>query len=165
MDRLRKSPVAPGKHPGSVVADRAFAEQDLKTSVEGLKDYKDRKISEAAKWFFTLDFEKDVETVAMLISKNAESGISPLRIGIELKNREMPARGERAKEQICAATKQEVNVPSQDDDFQSASDNEETGDLKGAEHAIVDLTQIAKELQQEPRSEWVVDDINVTQIF
>ncbi|RUP50416.1 LOW QUALITY PROTEIN: hypothetical protein BC936DRAFT_139182 [Jimgerdemannia flammicorona] len=49
-----------------------------------------------------------------------------------------------------------------DDDSQSASDNEELGDL---EHAIVDLTQIAKELQQEPLSEWVADDVNVTQIF
>ncbi|RUS24079.1 hypothetical protein BC938DRAFT_474156, partial [Jimgerdemannia flammicorona] len=60
-----------------------------------------------------------------------------------------------------------LDIPSQDgdgkdDDSQSASDNEELGDL---EHAIVDLTQIAKELQQEPLSEWVVDDVNVTQIF
>lgn len=37
--------------------DRAFAEQDLKTSLEGLKDYKDRKISEAAKRVFISDFE------------------------------------------------------------------------------------------------------------
>lgn len=85
------------------------------------------------------------------------------------------------------------DVPNQDDD-------KETEDLEGADHAIVNLTQIAEELQQEPLSEvcglhrtlsrrlyspspylslrslstyfiphyykqWVVDDINVTQIF
>ncbi|RUP50415.1 hypothetical protein BC936DRAFT_139182 [Jimgerdemannia flammicorona] len=73
-----------------------------------------------------------------------------------------PRKRKKQKPQIVYRDIPSKDGDGKDDDSQSASDNEELGDL---EHAIVDLTQIAKELQQEPLSEWVADDVNVTQIF